>query len=212
MSEKASDGLEKVYAATATDELAAAYADWSGDYDRETLALGYCLPFIIAAFIARHVDPKSGPILDAGCGTGLTGPYLRALGYERIEGLDMSDAMLAIARERRAYEALSEGILGERLPFEDERFIAVFSTGVFTEGHAPSDSLRELARITRTGGHLIFTVRDSVFSTKGFEQEISRLAESGDWTLREESPLFRAFAIAEPEVLVRAFVLARHAA
>ena len=80
MTERMSEGLEKVYAARAADELADAYALWSADYDRETLSLGYCLPFLITGFIARHVRQEEGPLLDAGCGTGLTGPCLQATG------------------------------------------------------------------------------------------------------------------------------------
>ena len=41
--------LEQVYAARDGSELAAAYEAWSNTYDRETAALGYCLPFLIAA-------------------------------------------------------------------------------------------------------------------------------------------------------------------
>ena len=100
--------LEQVYAASSAEELAAAYAEWSSEYDRETVGEGYCLPFIIAGWIARYVPKGGGPLLDAGCGTGLSGPYLRALGYDAIEGLDFSEKMLALARQRNAYRALTQ--------------------------------------------------------------------------------------------------------
>lgn len=209
MSERMSEGLGKVYAATGVGDLADAYALWSADYDRETLALGYCLPFLITSFIARHVTDLVTPLLDAGCGTGLTAPCLAALGYTHVDGLDMAPEMLAIARGRGGYRTLCQGRLGEILPFEDRAYGAVFSTGVFTEGHAPAASLRELARITGWGGHLIFTVRNSVFEANGFADELDRLYAGGEWTPVEQSTSFRAFAIAEPDVLVRAYVLKR---
>lgn len=198
--------LDLVYAATTPDELAGAYAAWSSDYDRETAALGYCLPFIVAAWVARHVPKGAGPLLDAGCGTGLSGPYLRALGYDDLTGLDFSPDMLRQAAERRAYTRLVAAELGKLLPFPDRAFAGLFSTGVFTEGHAPASSLDELARVTRPGGHAIFTVRDSVFERGGFDAVIRRLESEGRWRRVEESPYFRAFAVAEPEVLVKAFV------
>ena len=126
-------------------------------------------------------------------------------------GLDMSGEMLAIAKARGAYGKLIKAMLGDAVPLETGSYAAVFSTGVFTEGHAPSESLRELARITRAGGYLIFTVRDSVYEARGFHREIARLLADG-WTMIEESPLFRAFAIAEPDVRVKAFVLRRERA
>ena len=39
-------------------ELANAYAGMGSDYDSETLALGYLLPFLIAAWVARHVPTR----------------------------------------------------------------------------------------------------------------------------------------------------------
>ncbi len=206
MSERMSEGLEKVYAARTADGLADAYSAWSADYDRETLSLGYCLPFLVAAWVARHVPRGAGPLLDAGCGTGLSGPYLRALGYGEIEGLDFSADMLALASQRGAYSALTQAALGGPLPYADGHFAAFFSTGVFTEGHAPASGLDELVRATRRGGHAVFTVRDVVLDRDGFRAKFEELERAGRWRPVEESPPFRAFAIAEPDVLVQAFV------
>lgn len=201
-----SDALNQVYAAKSEADLAAAYAVWSNGYDRETAALGYCLPFVIAAWVARHVPVDAGPLLDAGCGTGLSGPYLAALGYTEIDGLDMSPEMLALAIGRGVYRNLIEAALGGRLPIGDATYAAVFSTGVFTEGHAPASSLDDLARIVRPGGFVIFTVRDSVLEAGGFRAKFADLKRAGRWAPVEESPSFRAFAVAEPEVTVKAFV------
>jgi predicted TPR repeat methyltransferase len=198
--------LDQVYAASSAEELAAAYARWSSDYDRETVALGYCLPFVISGWVARYVPRGDGPLLDAGCGTGLSGPYLRALGYDAIEGLDFSEKMLAIARQRNAYRVLKKAALGDTLPWPDGEFAAFLSTGVFTEGHAPASSLEELTRVTRRGGHAIFTVRDTVLEGGGFRDVFEWLEKAERWKPVEESPFFRAFAVAEPGVLVKAFV------
>ena len=198
--------LDLVYAASTPEELAHAYAAWAASYDRETAELGYCLPFLITSWVPRHVAKGDGPLLDAGCGTGLTGPYLKALGHEAIEGLDLSGDMLRIAESRGAYTALRQAELGKELPWPNGHFRAVFSTGVFTEGHAPATAVDEIARITKPGGHVILTVRDSILETGGFRRKFKELEASGSWRAVEESPPFRAFAIAEPEVLVKAFV------
>lgn len=203
--ERESDGLAQVYAATTPQELTQAYAAWSRAYDRETLASGYCLPFVIAAWVARYVAKGDGPLLDAGCGTGLSGPVLKALGYDAIAGLDMSPEMLRIASFRQAYSELKQAALGSPVPWPDDHFAAFFSTGVFTQGHAPASSLVELVRITRSGGKAIFTVRDVVLESDGFFATFKALESTGRWRLLEESPAFRAFAIDEPDVLVKAF-------
>ncbi len=200
------DALERVYAARNPDELSAAYADWAATYDRDTFRDGYHLPFSVAAWMARHVPADAGPILDAGCGSGLSGPILAALGYPDIEGLDFSADMLALAATREAYSKLTRAELGKPLPWPDGHFAAFFSTGVFTEGHAPASSLHELVRITKKGGFAVFTVRDVVFEKGGFRDILAELEAAQRWIPVEVSRPFRAFAIAEPHVLVRAFV------
>jgi predicted TPR repeat methyltransferase len=148
----------------------------------------------------------TGPLLDAGCGTGLSGPYLKALGYKSVEGLDFSDEMLALAQKRGAYDKLERATLGEELLWPDGHFSAFLSTGVFTEGHAPARSLFELCRITRPGGHAIFTVRDTVFESGGFADVFAELFARGVWQSVEESPFWRPYAIDEPDVQVKAYV------
>ncbi|MDP2121023.1 MAG: class I SAM-dependent methyltransferase [Hoeflea sp.] len=201
-----SDALDQVYAAKSPDQLNAAYAAWAAGYDRDTLASGYCLPFQVLCWVARYVKPDAGPVLDAGCGTGLSGPYLKALGYGPVEGLDFSQDMLDLAAARGTYTVLKRATLGETLPWADHHFAAFLSTGVFTEGHAPASSLGELCRITRPGGHAVFTVRDSIFDSGGFAGVIADLTDRGVWRLIEQSPPFRAFALDEPDVLVTAHV------
>lgn len=206
MSDEPKAALDAVYAAQTPEELGRAYAGWAADYDRETIELGYCLPFIITGWVARYLATGAGPLLDAGCGTGLSGPYLRALGYEVLEGLDYSQEMLRLAESRNAYATLKQAELGTALPWPDDHFAAFLSAGVFTAGHAPASSLDELVRITRPGGHAVFTVRDILLDDAGFRERFETLASEGRWRAVEESEPFRAFALAEPDVLVKAFV------
>jgi len=204
--DKANASLDTVYTAEDPEALKAAYAEWAATYDSETASLGYLLPFLIPAWVARYVPVGGGPLLDAGCGTGLSGPQLKALGYIDIAGLDLSDEMLKIASGRQSYTDLRKAMLGGPLPWADGHFRAVFSTGVFTMGHAPASGLFELARITRKGGHAIFTVRDKVFEGGGFQEVFDGLERQGRWKPVEQSPWFRCYAIAEPDALVRTFV------
>ncbi len=203
---QANAALEAVYTASTPDELAKAYAAWAASYDSETAALGYYLPFQITAWVARYVPAGEGPLLDAGCGTGLSGPALNALGYNDLAGLDLSDDMLKIAGSRGAYSDLRRAALGEALPWPDGHFRAFFSTGVFTISHAPASGLFELVRITRKGGHAIFTVRDQVLESGGFPDVFAALEQQGKWRPVEEGPWFRAYAIADPDAMVKTFV------
>ena len=204
--DKANAALDSVYGADTPETLAQAYAAWAATYDSETASLGYLLPFLITAWVARYVPAGEGPLLDAGCGTGLSGPSLKALGYGDIAGLDLSDDMLKIAGSRNVYSELKKAMLGGKLPWPDGHFRAFFSTGVFTISHAPASSLHELVRITKKGGHAIFTVRDQVFENGGFQAVFDELTQTKKWRVAERSPWFRCYAIAEPDALVKTFV------
>jgi predicted TPR repeat methyltransferase len=206
ITDQANAALDMVYSAKTPAELAVAYAAWAATYDSETASLGYSLPFVIAAWVARYVPAGEGPLLDAGCGTGLSGPSLNALGYDDIAGLDLSSDMLKIAGSRSAYNELKQAALGGPLPWPDGHFRAFFSTGVFTISHAPASGLHELARITSKGGHAIFTVRDQVLDSGGFRGVFADLERQKKWRPVEESPWLRAYAIADPDALVKAFV------
>jgi len=139
---------------------------------------------------ARHLHDRASPILDAGAGTGRVGELLAILGYSHLVALDLSDAMLAKARERSVYGELHQCALGDPLVFADGTFVAVVAAGVFTAGHAPPASFDELLRVTRPGGSLIFTLATSAYERGGFRDKLCALEAEGRWRLIETTAPF----------------------
>ncbi len=179
--------LDTVYAATSTEEVAKSYDDWAESYDAEMASLGYRHPAICLALLCRHLPRGSGPILDAGAGTGLIGEWLRLLDFPEAEALDISTGMLRVAASKRVYARLHQAALGTTLPFADGHFAGVVSAGVFTTGHVGVEGLPELIRITRPGGVLVLTVKDTVWDL-GFDPRIQTLVGEGVLELLEETP------------------------
>lgn len=165
--------LGAVYDAKAPEEVAAVYDRWAANYDAEMAKAGYRHPSIGLALLARHAPRGTGPVLDAGCGTGLLGDWLHILGFAPIEGLDFSAGMLEIAKGKGTYAKLHQLALGRPLPFSDAQFGAIISTGVFTTGHVGAEALPELVRILRTGGAMVLTVKTTLW-TDGFEDALRR--------------------------------------
>jgi len=149
--------LGGVYDAKAPQEVAALYDGWAATYDAQMAAAGYRHPSIGLAMLARHLT--GGPVLDAGCGTGLLGDWLGIMGFAPVQGLDISPGMLAKARARGSYAGLHQAALGGPLPFADAAFAGVIATGVFTTGHVGAEGVPELVRILRPGGALVMTVK-----------------------------------------------------
>ena len=200
--------LEQVYAAGSTGELRAIYDDWSGQYDQDLQAFGYSYPPAIAGLVGRYVRQLDAPILDAGAGTGIVGEVLAILGYTRLIGIDLSGGMLAVARAKDVYVELKNQVLGEPLDFADDAFAAVVSAGVLTTGHAPPSCFDELIRVTRPGGHLIFTLTMPVYEGGGFKAKLEELAAQRRWRAIETTPAWRALprAPSESALLARAHV------
>ena len=196
--------LERVYRPRDRDDLREGYDRWALDYDRDMDRRGYRLPGLMTALAARYVPKEEGRLLDAGAGTGLLGEWLALAGYRDIEGIDLSEGMLAIARARGVYGALAAMALGEPLDLPDDRFRAVVSAGTFGIHHAPATGLEELVRITRPGGHVLWSVRVEGMTEAGFEAETERLAAAGLWRVIEAIGPFQAMR-EEPESLYMAY-------
>ena len=203
-----SDDLATVYGTASPDETRNAYDRWAGSYDADNIAKGFRLPGVAAAFVARHVPREARPILDAGCGTGLVGEALSILGYGGLTGLDLSEGMLKTAATLPVYADTLCHDLSDPIPAENDAFAASICIGSFGPGHAPVSTLDELVRVTRPGGHVIFNVRSDTFRQQGFEERMAALAAAGHWRPVDESPDFRVYLLAEPELKVRIFAFA----
>ncbi len=182
--------LEGVYRAKSRSDLIKLYDSWSKTYDADMQGIGYIHPAVMAGLVGRYVQKKSDAIFDAGVGTGTVGNILAIMGFTNLIGVDMSDGMLARARARNIYADLRNRVLGETLDFETGSMAAVVSTGVFTTGHGPASAWDELTRITRAGGHLIFTVGEQVWKDAGFATKFDELLAKGLVEFVETTPMY----------------------
>ena len=179
---------DRVLNASTTDELAKAYNEWADNYDQDLIdEMGYVAPLIATQLFSDNVEDRSTIILDAGCGTGLVGEYLRRHGYKNIEGLDYSRAMLEKAGQKKIYRKLTQGDLTGSLDIASNTFDAVISVGTFTCGHVGPEALDELLRITKPGGHICFTVREQAWEEDSYLDKIAALQRDGAWTMLAES-------------------------
>jgi SAM-dependent methyltransferase len=99
-------------------------------------------------------------VLDVGCGPGaLTGELVRRVGGEAVAAVDPSEPFVAAAKER--YPAVDvRRAPAERLPFDDEAFDATLAQLVVHFMPDPVAGLREMARVTRSGGVVAACVWD----------------------------------------------------
>ena len=84
------------------------FDQFSADYDQRMLGqLGYAAPQILAELADLVMAGRDGlAILDLGCGTGLAGLAFRPRAA-RLDGIDLSPAMIEKARARGVYDSLA---------------------------------------------------------------------------------------------------------
>jgi SAM-dependent methyltransferase len=201
------EDLDDVYGATSPEASRRLYDQWSSSYDADNLAKGFRLPGIGAGLLASYIGRTHGPILDAGCGTGLVGEALMVMGYHHLSGCDLSPEMLAQAARTGAYADLVEADMGAALPYETDHFAGFVCVGSFGPGHAPPSTLTHLARVTRQGGFGVFNVTAHSYEDQGFPQAIDALSASGAWRVVQKTAPFRPYLIAEPDLLCIAYVV-----
>ncbi|MYZ38866.1 MULTISPECIES: methyltransferase domain-containing protein [unclassified Streptomyces] len=110
-----------------------------------------------AAAVADLGLRPGGAVLDAGCGTGRAlAPLRAAVGPQgTVLGADLTPEMLAEA-VRAGRGRIGRLLLADvgRLPLCPCSLDAVFGAGLISHLPRPTENLRELARVVRTGGRL----------------------------------------------------------
>ena len=149
--ERASDG----YVRETFDRFAA-------DFDTTLARLEYRAPELITAIVALSLGEPAAAldVLDAGCGTGLCAPLLRPWA-RRLEGVDLSGAMLERARRRGGYDALHEAELTAFLRGYTWSWDVIASADTLCYFGALEPVLRAAANALRAGGTLAFTLERS---------------------------------------------------
>ena len=166
----------KILSAASTDELMDVYDGWAARYDDELLGeWGYTSPQKAVDLLSESMKLSDLRVLDAGCGTGLVGSLLKVAGVPNITGIDYSSGMLAQAQEKRIYDALHLMDMNQSLDLVSNSFDAVTCIGTFTSTHVKPDAVRELVRVTRPGGSVIFTVRDDYWRATHFVDLVAEL-------------------------------------
>jgi SAM-dependent methyltransferase len=120
----------------------------------------------LALQLVDCVDPQPGDrALDVGCGPGtLTGLLVDRLGVPAVAAVDPSPSFVSATRSRWPGVDARLGV-AERLPFPDGAFDLSLAQLVVHFMTDPVAGLREMARVTRTGGLVAACVWDHAGDT-----------------------------------------------
>ena len=117
-----------------------------------------------------------GLALEVGPGPGYLGlEWLKNTRVTTLKGLDISPDMIVIAQRNAKEYGLSERVeyvqsAGDKMPFTDEKFDAVFTNGSLHEWSDPQNTFNEIWRVLKKGGRVFISDlrRDMSFPVKWF--------------------------------------------
>lgn len=168
--------LDQAYAVSSLEEIKALYRKWSHSYDTAfSEAQGYQLPREVAkAFVGAG---GTGPVLDIGAGTGLVGAALRAMNVQTIDGIDLSQEMLDVARMKGDYRGLYTCDVTQPVDLLDAPYSGVVSAGTFTLGHVGPDALMNVLDVAASGALLVISVNAAHYVSAGFETAFAKFGD-----------------------------------
>lgn len=122
-------------------------------------------------------DFKGKRVLDIGCGFGWHCIYAAEQGAEYVLGLDISEKMLQVAREKTTHAQVEY----KQIPMEDidlpaDSFDVVISSLAFHYTPDFGDICRRISSCLKTGGSFVFSAEHPVFTAFGTQ----------DWSYNED--------------------------
>ena len=139
---------------TETDRIRRLYDDRAPTYDR---SIGAVERIMLGPFRREYGALLKGKTIEVGVGSGLNIPFY-STDVTRVVGVDLSGAMLRLARQRSAELNIPFAFTqadAEALPFPDATFDTVAISLALCTIPDPRKALLELSRICRTEGRIV---------------------------------------------------------
>jgi ubiquinone/menaquinone biosynthesis C-methylase UbiE len=129
--------------------------------------------------LSQNLPQSPQAILDVGCGTGAMGLLFAEMGHY-VTGVDLSEAMMAKARQKAAAQKLSMDLRtgdAEHLSFDEGTFDVVVNRHLLWTLPHPEVALKEWHRVLKTGGMVL--IIDGVWKDKSFSIRTKRMVSDG---------------------------------
>ena len=168
-------GAGDVPGRTPQAQLQSLYQTRARFWDQESSYFGARL---VAEAFRRHATPGVQDILDIGCGTGLVGAQLPDLAA-RLEGVDVSAAMLEKARAKNLYRDLFQADLVAFLAARQASYDALLGAATLIHFGDLKPLFAAASRSLRDRGLFIFTLFPHAGEADYTAAASQRLAQSG---------------------------------
>ena len=176
------DHTQNLWKPHTVEETLDIYAGWAGSYEGDMADWGYATPGRVALALRKAGANPAKPVLDFGCGTGLSGLALKAAGFDVVDGTDISTEMLAEAEAKGAYRQTWIGEPGSMGPVGRGDYATIAATGVVSLGAAPPETLDMLLGALGPAGMLAFSYNDATLGDANYTGKLQEVLATGDYT------------------------------
>jgi predicted TPR repeat methyltransferase len=135
------------------------FDSFASSFESKLEKLSYRAPALIAAMLEDSGLARAHclDVLDAGCGTGLCGALVAPFA-RRLVGVDLSQGMLAQAKDKNVYDALTKAELTEYLRDNREAFDLIVSADTLVYFGGLEGVIAAVAGALRPNGLFAFTL------------------------------------------------------
>jgi predicted TPR repeat methyltransferase len=166
----------------------ATFDSFAASFEAKLERLSYRAPALIAAVLKDSgAEPsKRLDVLDAGCGTGLCGALVAPYAH-RLVGVDLSEGMLAQAKEKHVYDELVKAELSEYLRTSRESFDLIVSADALVYFGDLESVVTAAAGALRLHGLFIFTLEHAITAGAGVDYRLEwhgRYSHTGSYVER----------------------------
>ncbi len=134
------------------------FDDYAGEFQEHLVGvLGYRAHEQLVNHLLKMKPRRFRSVLDLGCGTGLCGGLIRPVA-DRVDGVDLSGAMLEQARQQGAYTELVHADVAAYLRSAVRSDDLVLAADVFIYVGGLEPVFEGVARVLEGGGQFCFTV------------------------------------------------------
>ena len=174
------DPKDQLWTRHTVEEAKKIYADWAENYDKDVAEWGYATPARIALALRQCGANVNKAVLDYGCGTGLCGLALKSVGFDVIDGTDISAEMLEKAQDRQVYRALWTSEPGNLGHIGAGDYSAIAACGVISLGAAPPETLDMLVAGLAPGNLLAFSFNDATMADRAYTDRLDIITLAPD--------------------------------
>jgi len=172
--------LDKAYGTTGTDATRTLYTKWAASYEAEVGENGYATPARCAKALANVITDFDLPVLDFGCGTGLSGLALSMAGFQTIDGMDLTQEMLDLAHSKQLYRQLQLSDPDVPLPIKKGDYSAISAIGVIGSGAAPIEVFDMLFNVLESKAKFVFSFNDHTLEDAKFEARVRNVVSTNE--------------------------------